>query len=235
MQIRELELSNFPGLLQRQTTSGIAHYLVPEKNSNILIPSPGVGIIFSVENISPHLSVFRGESVDAGIRFQEPLGPNAIRQIYVPPGKSYLLSTEHRLKISGVAVILNLDEGLFDPIRSPSQAIQITSEAQLELKNKMYRTSGMTNIFFKTSLEPNDWIAAAIKGNDVVLRFGELRMLVHKNCMYLTPALKNLVTVSIGASSPYEFSVAYFQRKYINPAYVSPEASLWALPNEAVI
>lgn len=233
MQLKDLDIAKVaPGLLKRSTTSGEAHFLVPEQNPQILVPEQGAGIIFSLENTSPYVSTFRGESLKAGVRFQEPLGPNSLRRIYVPHASDYLLSTEHRLKVSNIELLHSVDLRLFDVISMPSPSIKIVSEAGSYTPDKQWKATGVTNVFYSMNMVEKDLVAIKLKGSGVVIRLGEMRMMASRQLEFLTPAFEAIKNISIGCSTQYEFVTSYLQRKYINPAYVSPEASLWALPNE---
>ena len=220
-------------LKKRTTTSGVVHLLTQDENTMIPISANGVGVIFSVENTSSFLSVFRGESERHGIRFQEALGPNSIKEIAVPYAEDYLLSTEKTLKISSVSVIAEVPLADYDLVKAPSPGISVRMMGNHKYEDGMFVTSGFANIFFQHSMSPKDAIILHATGSGVVLRAGDRRVMFNKAATYILPAAPAYKNLSIGCAQSFKFNVAYLQKRNINPGYVSPQAALWELSNEA--
>lgn len=224
-------------LHKQSATSGVIYTLTPARNAVIpLVGQVGNMLIFSVENLASTIATFRGQSRDTGIRFQLPLAPNEIKRVFIPFAEDYILSTTAPLKFSEISTLQtylpNIQE--FDAVDSPSPLFQISSSLSPVYERGVgYKLSGLTNVYLKQSLLKEDFVAISASGHSTVWRLGELRIQSSLDLEYIAPALEVPRTFSVASESTYWISLSTYQRRYVNPAYVAPEAALWRLENIA--
>lgn len=222
-------------LLKENSTSGTVHVLSKTRNSLLPLGElEGTTLRLSVENMSEMVCAFRGQSKDEGIQFQLPLGGNEIRYVYLPFATDYMLSTDQNIKISAVSVFNSsaLSPQDYDFVKSPSNLIQVVSASYTQFDRGLgYKLTGLANIYFKQKLAKEDIVEISSSGRDVVWRINELRIRSSYSLSYVVPATEVPPTISCGAEKQYHTFFATYQRKYINPAYVAPEAQLWSLEN----
>lgn len=224
-------------LVKKVSTSGVQYVLSKVRNSLLSVPpqsSEGT-LVLSLENLTELIATFRCRSSEEGIQAQIQLGPNSIQLVYLPYAEDYLLSTDQDLKVSEVSFLQHhFPSTKFESFLSPNPSIQVTSSGNLSLTpERLYSTSGYSNIFFKQSLGKGDFIRLSVVGKDVVTKLGDLRLRFVDSGYIILPASKLLKTISLGSSSPFKFLVGLETRKYEKPGYVPPEAAIWSFENTA--
>lgn len=234
--IKSIPLSACGTDLHKETsTSGIIYTLSKTRNS--VLPLTEVianTLVISIENTSELVAILRGQSKEDGIKFQLPLGANEIRKVYLPFAPDYLLSTTQNLKISDVSTLQTYLPNTqdFDSVETPSSVFQVSANPTPAYKKGLgYQLFGLTNIYIKQALTARDFIIIESEGSPVVWRFGELRLSVDGEFIYVVPANEIPQTIACGSEKPYTLQMSSHQKKYVNPAYVAPEAELWSLEN----
>lgn len=222
---------------KESSTSGITYTLTSSRNSVLQLPEvEGHTLCISVENLSDRVAIFRGQSRYDGIKFQIPLGANAIQQVVVPFAEDYILSTTHNLKISDVSTLqVHLpDAANFDETETPSPVFQISANpAPTYSKEVGYKLMGLANVFFANKYSKEDYIILQADGDTLVWRIGELRLQTEQEFTFILPALEVPRTLSVSSGKEYTLKVSAHTKRYTNPAYVAPEAALWRLENIA--
>lgn len=222
---------------KESSTSGITYTLTSARNSVLQLPEvDGHTLAISVENLSDRVATLRGQSRYDGIKFQIPLGANAIQQVIVPFAEDYILSTTHNLKVSDVSTLQTHfpDPTDFDEVETPSPIFQISANpAPTYSKEVGYTLTGLANIFFVNKYGRDDYITLRANGNVLVWRIGELRLQTEQEFVFILPALEVPRTLSVSSAEKYSLKLSSHVKRYINPAYVAPEAALWRLENIA--
>ena len=220
---------------KESSTSGITYTLTSARNSVLQLPEiEGQALVISVENLSDKVAIFRGQSRRDGVKFQIPLGANAIQQVVVPLTEDYILSTTHNLKISDVSVLQTHlpDAASYDEIETPSPIFQISANpVPAYTKEVGYKVTGLANVYFVNTYGKEDYIILSASGNILVWRIGELRLQTEQDFEFVLPALEVPRTFSVSSAAPYNLKISSYTKRYINPAYVAPEAALWRLEN----
>lgn len=225
-------------LLKEVSTSGATYTLSKVRNSLLTLPEiEGDTLAISVENLSPLVATFRGQSSGEQIQFQTQLGSNELKVIYLPFAEDYLLSTDQQLKISSVSVLRvpYPASETFDEVEAPSNLIQVTAATPVVFERNIgYKATGLVNILFKQKFAKEDFVRIGASGPGIVWRIGDLRFRSNLDFKYVVPGKEMPQILSCSSEKTFWVTAATQQRRYTNPAYVAPEAQLWSFENTAV-
>lgn len=214
------------------STQGERFVLSGGKNAHLSGSAAPEGLKLSVENLSELINIFRGQEKFSKNQFQIQIPPNGLIDIQLPQGAEWILSSTFDLKIGSLSAIQDFNLETFDEIPQPSSSIKVQAKELQITPDRYYKTFGVANVFFSSAPSEKDLISISIFGSDVVLRFGEFRYRAAQKLFLTLPFSADLKSFSLGSSTEFKFRIQHFQHKKINPAYVSPEASLWKLENE---
>lgn len=225
--------SCIPQVERNFSTSGDLFYV--SRYVNVVASFPKAATIrLGLENLSESPTVFRGQSSVTGNQFQLILGPNEIRDLFLPGDPEYTFSTDNKVKLSSISFVpvILLEE--FDEIKTPNPSIQVKGLSLAADRSGEYLATGLANITFNLHFGREDYLLFSFSGNDEVVRLNNLRLRLRSPTIYFCRAERDLNVIALGGQNPYKFSTSFLQKKIINPAYVSPEASLWSFENEAL-
>lgn len=235
MNNKELEIAQaIPDLFKETSTSGSRFILKRGANGHFKSEEKAEGIFLSVENLSALLNTFRGQDPVTGNQFQVQIGPNGLKDIYLPFTDFLIISSDSDLKIASISLVKSANLSDYDIIHPPSSFFIINSKTKFINPDKSYRLESLSNVSINTTGNPGDYLYFQLTGSDIVIRSGDLRLRAKELITYSRPMGPDIQTISVGSSKPYDLKLAYLQKKRINPAFVSPEATLWSFTNEAL-
>lgn len=234
MIIEKLEIGEvISDLYKENSTQGIRYILKRGANAHLELANKYEGLLLSVENLSSLLNTFRGSSSE-GNQFQIQIGPNSLSDIYIPADQSYIFAADSDLKIASVKYIQSANLDLYDIVHPPVPAFNIQSNSVIFNRDGAYQLEKVSSVFLNFPEGKDNYIYFVLSGDDVVARMGDFRLRSARSVTYLSPALPQTLNFSLGSRNPYTLKIAFLQKKFINPAFVSPEAALWSFPNEAI-
>lgn len=220
-------------LTKEVSTSGVLHTIIPARNSVIpLAGQESQGLVFEVENLTALLGTIRGQSSELGAQFQTQVGPNMQATLHLPHADDWSFSVTCPFKLSKVFALNFFPDANYEHIGIASPVLKVVGQALKRASTGQYETLGLTNIQFPRGYTKNDLAFIESFGADIVWKFGDFRIRHTGALSYYIPMSAVPEILAVGAQTPYKFAIDIFIKKKINPAFVAPEAALWAFENE---
>lgn len=215
------------------STSGTLHTVIPSRNSILLAPdSDAVTLVVDIENLTALIGEIRGQSNDLGAQFQTRIGPNAQSTLHLPYSGDWSFSVSCPFKISRVQAINFFPDAQYDQVGVLAPVIRVTGQNLTRDSIGYYEVTGLANAQIPAGYGKNDLLLLDSHGTDVVWKLGEIRFRHTGTLTHYVPMNTVPQVLAVGAQTKYKFSFDIFFKKKINPAYVAPEAALWAFENE---